>query len=76
MSVRSPAQIKIPPGTPEWITVELIEQTLRVWQPRSLEPLTIADAIQMIRSMASLVQVLSGGETDATVRSTRSRQQS
>lgn len=48
----------LPPGTPSWITAELITHTLQVWQPRYAQQLGIEDAIDMIRSVARLSDAL------------------
>lgn len=51
--------IAVPPGTPEWITPELIRRTLQVWQPYYAQRLTPEDAVTMIRSAGELFAVLS-----------------
>ena len=56
---REDAPIALPPGTPEWITPELIRRTLQVWQPYYAERLTPEDAVTMIRSAGELFAVLS-----------------
>lgn len=38
----------LPPGTPQWITPELVRYTLEVWQPHYQQKLTVDDAIEMI----------------------------
>lgn len=49
----------VPAGTPDWITVELIEQTMRVWQPYYAELLTAEEAVTMILNVGRLFDVLS-----------------
>ena len=49
----------VPAGTPEWITAELIEQTLRVWQPHYEAVLTPEEAVTMIQTVGRLYQALS-----------------
>lgn len=49
----------VPAGTPDWITVELIEQTIRVWQPYYAELLTAEEAVTMILNVGRLFDVLS-----------------
>ena len=53
----------VPVGTPEWITAELIEQTIRVWQPYYREVLTPEEAVTMIQAVGRLYQVLSSGSS-------------
>lgn len=55
-----PLTIQLPAGTPHWITQELVEQTLHTWQPYYSLPLTIEDAIDMIRNAGRLFDALSG----------------
>jgi len=49
----------LPAGTPAWITPELVEATIRTWQPYYKTPLTIDDAIEIIRNAGLLFQALS-----------------
>jgi hypothetical protein len=58
-SERGDAAVAVPPGTPEWITPELIRRTLQVWQPYYAQRLTPEDAVTMIRSAGELFAVLS-----------------
>ena len=51
----------VPAGTPDWITPELVEQTIRVWQPYYDAILTPEEAVTMIRSVGRLYQALSSG---------------
>lgn len=48
-----------PPGCPEWITPELIAETVEVWQPYYAEELTTADAIGILRQVGLLFDTLS-----------------
>jgi hypothetical protein len=48
----------VPPGAPRWVTAELIEHTLRVWQPYYAERLTFDDALEMILNVAALGELL------------------
>ena len=53
----------LPAGTPEWITAELIEATIRVWQPYYQATLTPDEAVTMIQSVGRLYEVLSSGSS-------------
>jgi hypothetical protein len=52
--------IDLPADTPSWITHELVELTLKVWQPYYDEPLTVDDAVTILRNAGNLVDVLAG----------------
>jgi hypothetical protein len=49
----------VPAGAPAWVTKQLVEQTLRVWQPYYTHPLTVEDAIDIMQAVGQLVRVLS-----------------
>jgi hypothetical protein len=51
----------VPAGTPDWITAELIEATIRVWQPYYVEVLTPEEAVTMIQTAGRLYQAFSSG---------------
>ncbi|MBI1347053.1 hypothetical protein GC163_12275 [bacterium] len=51
----------VPAGTPDWITAELIEKTILVWQPYYEAVLTPEEAVTMIQSVGRLYQALSSG---------------
>lgn len=51
----------VPAGAPDWITPELIEATIRVWQPYYAEVLSPEDAVTMILDVGRLFEVLSSG---------------
>jgi hypothetical protein len=48
----------VPPGAPGWVTRELIELTIRVWQPYYQVLLTAEDALAMIQSVGRLYGTL------------------
>ena len=56
--IREDAKCIVPAGTPDWITAELIERTIRVWQPYYEAVLTPEDAVTMILSASRLYQAL------------------
>jgi hypothetical protein len=51
--------LAIPPGLPEWITLELVEQTLRVWNPYYDSRLTVDDAVTILLNVGQLYRALS-----------------
>lgn len=51
----------VPAGTPDWITAELIEKTIRVWQPYYADLLSPEDAVTMVLTVGRLYQALSSG---------------
>ncbi len=67
---------RVPIGAPSWVTVELIEQTLKVWQPFYADQLIPEDALEMIMSVDQLFSVVSRDIKNETLRSTGKSQQS
>lgn len=67
----------VPPGAPNWVTVELIQQTLKVWQPFYSQTLIPEDALEIIMGADRMFNCISRGlRHDAEeIRSTGSRQQ-
>ena len=51
----------VPAGTPDWITADLIELTIRVWQPYYQATLTPEEAVTMIVNVGRLYGALSSG---------------
>ena len=45
-------------GAPAWVTQELLELTLRTFQPRYPTTLTLQDALDMILAVGRLFQLL------------------
>lgn len=54
----SPPDDLVPPGTPRWISPELIAETLQTWQPYYQKALTPEEAVAIIKSVGRLVDVL------------------
>ena len=52
----------MPAGAPSWITAELVEETVRVWQPYYEQPLTHDDAVAMMLNVGELFDAI--GERD------------
>lgn len=51
----------VPPGSPAWITPELIRETIRVWQPHYSASVTPEDAVTILMCVGELLPVLAGG---------------
>ncbi len=64
----------MPAGAPSWVTSELIEKTICVWQPYYADRLTAEDALAMILNVAGLCEVLAEGSNHETIRRTRTSQ--
>ena len=47
-----------PPGRPSWITPELIEDTLKTWQPYYGKYLTTDDALEILLTVGHLLDTL------------------
>jgi hypothetical protein len=69
------AMATVPAGAPPWITPELIEHTLRVWQPFYEHQLIPEDALEIIMSVDLVAELLSSGGRHETIRSPGSREQ-
>lgn len=70
------APVVVPPGAPRWVTPELLEHTLRIWQPRYKSRLTPEDALGIIMNVSQLNSVLTGGQCREAVCRTRAGEQS
>ena len=53
---------QVPADAPAWVSADLIEQTLRTWQPYYQTALTPEDALYIIMSVGRLFDVLSRGD--------------
>lgn len=49
---------QVPPGSPSWISPELISSTIDAWQPYYGEPLTDEDALEILTNVGLLYEVL------------------
>ncbi len=65
----------VPAGAPPWVTPELIEHTLRVWQPFYEDQLISEDALEIILSVDRVADLVSSGGHHETIRSASSREQ-
>lgn len=66
----------LPAGAPAWVTADLIERTIRVWQRYYAVQLTTEDALVMILNVAGLIEVFSQGDRHETIRCLGSGEQS
>ena len=57
--VQEGARCIVPAGAPDWITPELIEATIRVWQPYYQAIVTPEEAVTMILNVGRLFDALS-----------------
>ncbi len=55
--------IILPAGAPDWITPQLVADTISVWQPYYDEVLTPEEAVTMILSVGRLYQAISSGSS-------------
>ncbi len=55
------ASSTVPAGAPDWITPQLIEATIRVWQPYYAHVLSPEEAVTMIQNVGRLFSALSSG---------------
>lgn len=53
------ARAGLPPGTPEWVTVELLEKTRVLWGKRAGFPISSEEALGIILRVSTLLDVLS-----------------
>lgn len=58
---REDANSIVPAGAPDWITPELVEATIRVWQPYYADVISPEEAVTMILDVGRLFDALSSG---------------
>lgn len=51
----------VPAGAPDWITAELIERTIAVWQPYYADVISPEEAVTIIIDVGRLFDALSAG---------------
>lgn len=59
----------VPAGAPSWVTEELIELTLKTWQPFYANQLIEEDALEMIMGVDQLFGFVSRDKSNETIRS-------
>jgi len=50
------------PDAPPWVTQDLIDYTIQVWQPRYKTPLSDAEAIEIIAAAYELLRAIAGDD--------------
>jgi len=53
---------EVPSGAPDWVTAELLEEAIEVWQPYYEEDLTVEDALEITLNVGRLADVISTEE--------------
>ena len=48
----------LPPGTPAWITMELVRETIEVWSPFYKSRISLDDAVTILRGVGQLFDCL------------------
>jgi hypothetical protein len=51
--------VALPPGTPAWITMELVRDTIEVWSPFYKSPISLDEAVTILRGVGQLFDCLS-----------------
>ena len=52
------AKPNIPSGAPNWVTEELLHETVRIWQPFYADPLSPSDALSILLSFDELLDAV------------------
>lgn len=52
------AEITVPDGAPDWVTEELIHETLETWQPYYGGSLTAEDALEILLGVTKLFEFI------------------
>ncbi len=55
-----PEAVEVPSGAPDWVTAELLEEAIQVWQPYYEHGLDAEDALEITLSVGRLAEVISG----------------
>ncbi len=58
------AGVFVPSHSVDWISNELLDQTIRIWQPLAVESLTHDDAMRILINVAQLFEAI--GLSEAT----------
>lgn len=60
VSTQAAATSLVPPGSPQWITAELVRLTIKVWQPHYKSVLSPEDAVTILLGVSRLFGVFVG----------------
>ncbi len=52
-------KVDVPDGAPDWVTAELLEEAIEVWQPYYEDELSVEDALEITLSVARLAEAVS-----------------
>lgn len=52
------ADVQLPPGAPDWISPDLLGETIQTWQPKSSTQLTAEDAVEILTLFGQLFEVV------------------
>lgn len=50
----------VPVGAPDWVTAELVAETLETWEPHYGRRLTDAEAVDILRAVGDLADLMQG----------------
>ena len=51
-------ELKIPPGYPDWITEELLRETMELWSLCGKDCLTLSDALEILSNMGGALRII------------------
>lgn len=63
----APLAACLPPGTPTWVTPDLLNLTVSTWQPFYVDDLSVDDAVRILQSVGRLFRVLTPASALAPV---------
>jgi hypothetical protein len=53
-------EFHVPAGAPDWVTEELLQEAIDVWQPYYKHELSMEDALEITLSVGRLAEAISG----------------
>jgi hypothetical protein len=56
----SSEEYKVPAGSPEWITEDLLRDTIETWQPYYSTRLTELEAVEILQRVGTLLDTITG----------------
>ena len=54
----TPADVQLPAGTPDWISLDLLAYTIQTWQPKSIAALTPQNAVEILTLFGQLFEAV------------------